>query len=130
MTIGGVTLPSPDWSDSYALGAKLHLHRMMSGAVYTYVHDTVEANWRHISYQFSNVSITVYDSLVTYLKAQAGSTITVVDHASVTWTGYQVTNPVVFTKTHRGVDQSLGPDALEVDEETGSFTFEFEGYHA
>lgn len=136
MTIGGITLPNPEWSDSRALKSKLHYHRMMGGAVESYIESSPAANWRRVTFQFSNVDYVTVQELLVYLKAQAGDTITVVDHNGVTWTAYQTSNPLSVVWDNRGhyvyADEDGGCSQFTTvyHNERGSFTFEFEGTYA
>ena len=127
MTIGGITLPDPDWSDSVSLKTKLFFDRMMDGDVESYIQNTASAVWRRVLFHFSNVDHDTVQSLLTYLKGRAGDTIAVVDHNSLTWTAYQTSNPLSVVWDNRGVD--CDGFSTSYHNERGSFTFEFEGTH-
>jgi hypothetical protein len=136
MIIAGITLPSPEWSNSEAIISKVHYHRFMIGSVSSYVHAPSDVNRRKIVYQFSNIKYDVFQNLKAALLAAAGNTITIVDHNSITWTAHQTSNPMSMTWDARGSYVYTGEPGgcsqytlVELNER-GSFTFEFEGTHA
>ncbi len=113
-------LPSPEFSDSYALSATINLIRAIDGTPYTYVKK--KAGRRKCIWQFK-LSRAKFQELYEFVRLFHSNEIRVTDHAGRVWVGFITSNPVQWESTGR-----YAPGQAGFEETVGTCSIEFEGF--
>ena len=125
-----VTLPSPDWQDSYSIVGAMNIHQSMSQAtVYSY---TKRSSLIHRTFIISNIDYALLEDLQDFLTTYAGQNIDITATSSLGIIAGKILNdPTELVTEKRGYlpeDCSDSEDyTTHYDKEGMTITFEYEG---
>lgn len=113
MPIAMVRLKNPEWTNSHTVNRQQIVQHSRNGEVFAFKRTPV---YEYFKMEFKRVSETMFNDLITFLKASAGNYITMFDHKGVQWRCLILTDPV-----------DLVNDARNGCSDQYTVTLEFEG---
>ena len=139
-TVYNTVLPDPDFGNTENLVVRMHVHRTMTGGIFTYVHKPVgdgpTGPIKHFNYTFSNVTYAKFEELVADLETliQASGGFLITDHNGDQWVVYLTSIKISATFGNRKLsvvdftNQGCGAFTQAADADLGTMSLEFEGY--